>query len=181
MSSNAKRPALRPCAKWKNRDQLSKMSVFEIRYTIPEQEWEKARRRRGLADAEPIFDSFYGNVLIYINGASFLGAPYNMSVADLACGFATILSEGFPLSTSRALFRQSDDGLELQLAAEDGQVTISEDGRTMSMMATAFLDGARSFVWRFTREARARIPNALAWKDLKVLAEFIRLSAITDA
>jgi len=157
------------------------MTPFEILYTIPDHEWEKAKRRRGLKSAQPIFDSFYGNVSILISGVSFLGAPYNMSVADLACGFATILVDGFPLSASSALFRQSDDGLELELATEDGQVTISGEGRTMRMTVGAFLGGARSFVLRFMQEAKARIPDALAWKDLKVLADFARLSAVTDA
>src|SRR5690349_359333 len=118
---------------------------FEVHYTIPEQEWEKTMRRRGLASAEPIFDSFYGDVLIDISGVSLLGAPCNMSVADLACGFAQILADGFPVSTSSALFRQGDDSLELQFVSDDGQVGISGAGRTMHTTVAAFLEGARSF------------------------------------
>jgi hypothetical protein len=48
-------------------------TAFDIRFEIPEDEWVKAIARRHDPTAEPIFDLFYGNVVIEMGGQSLLG------------------------------------------------------------------------------------------------------------
>ncbi len=148
------------------------MNMFEVRFEISEDEWAKARRRRDDGKGDPTFDSFYGDVVIEIDGDSLLGEPFNISVADLACGFARILQGGFPTRESAALFRQGDDSLEIHFSAEGDEVVVASEGRTGRVPKHTFIAGARSFVRRFTALALERVPRVLNWQDLTVLAAF---------
>jgi hypothetical protein len=151
------------------------MTPFEIKYAIPEAEWEKAKGCRWQPDAQPIFDFFHGDVWIECNGASLLGPPYNMSVADLACGLATMLRRGFPHELPNACFGQSDDALEIHFTANDHFVALSADNRVLRVRDKEFVEGALAFVAGFAEAASERVPDALAWRDLEVLAAFIRV------
>jgi hypothetical protein len=149
-------------------------TAFEIRFATSENEWIKAIDRRHDPTVEPIFDLFYGTVEIEVNGESLLGAPYNISVADLACGVAAILKSGFPESATTARFQQGDDALEIDFSVEDGHVLVSSEGRELRVHRHDFVLGASMFVREFTLQACERVPSAVSWKDLNVLAAFVR-------
>jgi hypothetical protein len=151
---------------------------INIEYMITESEWGKARASRWTREVEPTVDLFYGDVIININGVALFEQPYHMSVADLACGMAAILNDGFPLRKAAAVFRQADDSLELHFTAGPEEIVIEGEGRKLSSSKDAFVDGARSFVLQFIREAKERVPDVLDWKDLQLLGEFARLSIV---
>jgi hypothetical protein len=152
------------------------MTSFDIRFEIPEEEWLQAIARRHESTVETLFDLFYGNVVIEMDGQSLLGPPYNISVADLACGIATILQSGFPIRASSAKFRQGDDSLEIDFAVDRDRVLVSSEGRQFWIGKDVFLSGARSFVREFARQLCERIPDFARWKDLRILMLLARTS-----
>ena len=46
-------------------------------------------------------------------------------------------------------------------------------GRALTVSRAAFVDSATSFVLEFAREAQARVPEALKWKDLTAVERLL--------
>jgi hypothetical protein len=149
---------------------------FLVEYDITDDEWDRTAAKRFDPDVEPIFDCFYGNVHLYIGDQPLLGRGYHMSVADLACGLAVILSRDLPELGDRhnAVFEQSDDALRIDFERRGDRLTIkSNHGAAQGETSMpAFLAGTKAFLRRFAQEASSRVPAALDWKDLQVLRAY---------
>lgn len=148
-------------------------SSFRIDYQIDERAWAEARSKRFLAHVHPTFDLFYGSLFIVVDGQSLLPGPYSISIADVACGFASILDAGFPDRIANSVFKQGDDTLEIALEVRDNLVCIEADGRRRCTSADAFSAGTLEFVRRFASQLDAHVPDAFAWEELDVLARFL--------
>ena len=149
------------------------MEQFQIQFHVPDSEWKKANVHRYGAGVQPVVDLVYGDVAISVDSHPLLDSPYNMSVADLASQLAALLLEGFPTRRSKGLFRQLDDSLEIDFAVEGEDVIMSTGGRTLTVGRAAFVEGVTSFILEFAREAQRRVPEALKWKDLTAVQEFL--------
>ena len=150
--------------------------LFLVECDISDEEWDRTAAKRFDPDAQPIFDCFYGNVQLYVGDQPLLGAGYHMSVGDLACGLAVILSRDLPEPGDRdsAVFEQSDDALRITFERRGDELTIaSNQGRARCITTMpAFLAGTRAFLHHFAKEASERVPAALDWKDLEVLRQY---------
>lgn len=149
--------------------------TFSISFRITEEEWERTAELREAPDSEPIFDCFTGDVVVSFGKDNlFERGSYHMSVADLACGLAAVLEEGFPDVTRTAVFRQSDDSLEITLDVHNGQIRLTSNWPPGSLIVEkdAFVSGTQDFIKHFTRQAVDYVPGALTWKDLKALSPF---------
>jgi hypothetical protein len=154
-------------------------SEFTIKAEISEDEWAKAARDRYDPDVEPLFDSLYGNVSIMASGQSLFGeTPFRMSIADLAVQLAEILQSGFASDEAKALtasLRQNDDALELDFEIAGADVVVTHNvgiGTPIRVTRNAFRSGAAEFIREFVHQTVPRVPEALAWKDLRILKAF---------
>lgn len=152
------------------------MSVIEIKYTISAREWQSAFESRFAEDAQPIFYSFFGEVLFCIDGLNILGdQPFEMSIADLAVGLAGVLRDA-RLENRHACFRQSDDNLQIDFAFDGPVVTVSSSllaSRFWEVDRSCLLTAIQRFVEKFTGELVMNIPLAFEWRDLFQLRPYV--------
>jgi hypothetical protein len=143
-----------------------------IEYDIARDAWLETASRRHEREVYPTYDLFYAQVTIRIGAEALFERPPHISVADLACGFARVLREGFPTRTREARFSQADDGLVISFERRGDTVMLAADGRTLLTSTAAFTDGALAFLRRFASELQVHISDPFSWKDLCVLARF---------
>jgi hypothetical protein len=149
---------------------------FAVEYSITDEEWDRTAAKRFDPDAQPIFDSFYGEVQLYACDQALLGPGYHMSVADLAYGLAMILSRDLPElgDWDSAVFEQSDDALRINFERRGDRLTIASNHGAVrgEISMPAFLVGTKAFLRRFAKQASIKVPGALDWKDLQALRSY---------
>jgi hypothetical protein len=88
-------------------------------------------------------------------------------------GYELLRNQLRPFATNEvAVFRQSDDSLEVTFCREGNRIFIETNvapGARPDLTATDVNAGAREFVEHFANEASTRVPDALRWKDLAIL------------
>jgi hypothetical protein len=147
-----------------------------IEYSITPEEWVRTAGMRTNENCFPLYYAFFGLVSFRIGDREVLGdGQFDMSVADLAVGLADI-SEKLPETAFGSLkFQQSDDMLEIEFEMDGQTVSVSHNlapGQSWTCTRSVLDKAIGDFVRAFTREAVAKIPAVLDWKDLSRLRAF---------
>lgn len=147
------------------------MHTFEIHYRIPDHEWRIVASGGPGLEGEPAFHYLNGEVTLLVDGASPWGAPFHVSVADLALAFHEALERGFPSRCSEALVSETDGGLDLalRLVGAEVEMRIPSSSVVARVEGAAWVLGVETFLRAFVREIRARAPGALEEGELQPL------------
>jgi hypothetical protein len=146
-------------------------SQLEISYSITDAEWERTARAFE-SGGYPTIDCFYGSVQITDGRQRVFEDPYEMSVADLACGLAECLAS--PPSPS-ATFREQGGEMELTMAFSEHTVCIQSNTQRkdqVCVIARSFRTGVIDFLRRLAADT-ARHDIDLRWRDLVVIEQIL--------
>jgi len=152
---------------------------FEISFEIADDEWERSAALRHDAEAEPLFDCFYGHVQVSANGTRLFLEPYYMSVADLAVGLGQILVDRHLGTRGRAAFHEGEDNLVIDIVRDGDLVRVIsnfEPERRLAVLLVDFERGVEAFIGEFLGRAAAWVDDPIGWNDLQVLAAFAETS-----
>lgn len=148
----------------------------KITYQISDTEWLRTRGMRWNPDVFPTYYCFHGHVSFRVGDQEVLGTDhFDMSVADLAVGLASVVGELRTGGVGTFKFQQGDDMLEITFQAERDSVTISHNlaaGQSWECKRNVLEKVLIDFVVSFTDEAAKKVPDLLGWRDMEILRYF---------
>jgi hypothetical protein len=158
--------------------------MFSIEWTISDAEWDKGRReaanhQRGSAydrRALALYRLLYGSLDLVNDGVHFYGAAYGpagirVSLFDVAVALADAYMHGELEPGSSAVYKQSDDSLEMRFVADGEQVRITANDRPSALVVSrsAFTAGLVVFLCGFGKAVAEQLPGVLEWDSLTPL------------
>lgn len=157
-----------------------------ITYQISDQEWLRISGMRWDPEVFPTYYCFHGRVSFRVGKREVLGTDhFDISVADLAVGFANVVGELRTGSIGTFKFQQGDDMLEISFQADKESVTISHNlspDETWQCGRATLERAMVDFVIAFTEEASKKVPDLLKWREMEILRFFAsaKRTVLTD-
>ena len=149
----------------------------KITYKVSDAEWLRTSGMRWNSDVFPTYHCFHGHVSFRIGEQEVLGTDhFDMSVADLAVGLASVVGELRSGSVGTFEFQQGDDMLKITFQANQESVTISHNlaaGQSWACKRNVLEKMFIDFVVSFTDEATKKVPDLLGWRDMEILRYFL--------
>lgn len=156
-------------------------NLVTIRHQISEQEWDRTVALRWEAAIFPTYYCFFGRVSFRVGDQEVLGSDqFDISIADLAVGFANLVVELRSGAVGLFKFQQSDDMLEISFQTDTDSVSISHNLSPDAVWRCrrASLEKAMvEFITSFTAQAEKRVPKLFDWRDLEILRDFSKASS----
>lgn len=165
---------------------MSGQQRFAIPWSIPEEQWEKARAamithergsaydRRGLGR----YYLLYGDVDFVYGAQRFYGDAYgadgiNVSLFDLAIALASAWLERRFDPGASITYEQLDDDLRIHFAGEPDVIRVTASDRADALLVSrgAFQEGVVAFVCAVASAMRQKLPGVLEWESLAPLEE----------